>query len=130
MVPEPETQHMLNNMFAVFVLLSALPPALGGVLIGFVYRLSGRDFAISVITMPIAYMLAMGAAFFTCLGKPDGYEPSIVSYYVAQAIIGWPFAILVLRHKRNILWNGLLASMIAVITTLGAHQVIEHVFPA
>lgn len=122
------TQDYLNNMFLQFVLLfTLLPAALGGMAVALVYRLRRWDFIIPILAMPFAYLVAMVAVFYVCLSKPDEYEPNAVWYYVAQAIVGWPFAIFALRRKQHILWNGLLASVIAATTAFGVSEIIERV---
>ena len=107
-------QEWLRNLDLVdLFVIPALTGALGGVVIALIYRLRRAEFITAIAAMALADVVSK-------IAMPIVYGYSLeMSRVWAPIIIGWPFGIFVLRHKKQMVWNGLLASVIAQIVAFG-----------
>lgn len=115
-VPGPAAQNFLNNLLLGYLFIATpLIGALGGVVVALIYRLRRVEFITAIVAMALAGVVSevVNLVGSFCTGfNSDAPEPSPVWYYVVGVIIGWPFGIFVLRHKKQKNWNGLLASVV------------------
>ena len=129
MIPDPAAQKWFNNLLlgCLFV-VNPLFGALGGVVLALIYRLRRAEFITAVVAMALASVISaivtLVAPLFIFGFGSDSPEPSPVWFYMAWIIIGWPFGIFVLRHKKRMIWNGLLASVIAWAVTFGVDKIL------
>ena len=133
MIPGPAEQKWLSNLFLGFLFVATpLFGALEGVVIALIFKLRRWEFVTAIAAMALASVVStiviLVVTFPLDFGT-DSPERSPLWYYLAQVIIGWPFAIFVLRHKKQVVWSGLLASVIAQTVLFAADKILNWVSP-